>query len=109
MKQPGNGLPAAAAGQRYLIVDSIPDQIVYPIGTVPNAWPGLTTGATEGSIIEFVAGAWTVSFDSRATPAIQQFVNNLTTNIQYRFDPIELNWAKSIDGYYPAGNFRIII
>ena len=109
MKQPGNGLPAAAAGQRYLIVDSIPEQITYTIGSAPNAWPGLTDGAYEGSIIEFVAGAWTVSFNSRATPASQQFVNNLTTNIQYRFDPIELSWAKSIDGYYPAGNFRIII
>jgi len=55
LKWPTVGLPAAAVGQRYLIVNDIPQQLGYPSPTTigPN-WAGLTQGAGANDIIEYV-------------------------------------------------------
>jgi hypothetical protein len=108
-KQPGNGLPASANGQRYLIVNGISEQIVYPAPSiVQNAWPGLTNGAVAGSIIQYNGTQWTIAFDSTVETTTIEFVTNLTTGVQYRFIYGQ-GWSKSIDGFYQAGDFRIII
>jgi len=119
-KQPGNGLPDAAAGQRYLIVDYIPEQIPYPPPSmVLNPWAGLTLGAESGDIIEFNAlTGWFISFDHKHPPTpnnpgpavdneIPNFVLNLTSSVQYMF--LRGSWKKSVEGYYDQGSFRIII
>jgi hypothetical protein len=107
-KIPGDGLPAAAAGQRYLIVEEIAPQLNYPIpSTKTSAWIGLATGASANSIIEFDGTEWFVSFDATADLEAQEFVTNLTSNIQYRFD--RGTWVKSYEGWYEAGDWRIII
>lgn len=106
-KYPGDGLDAASLGQRYLIVTDIPDQVAYTLSGVLNAWPGLTSGAIAGSIIEYNGSAWTVSFDSSLTQDIQ-FVTNLTSSVQYRYLS-DSGWQKSYEGFYSQGNWRIII
>lgn len=55
LKWPTADLPAAAVGQRYLIVNDIPQQLGYPSPTSigPN-WAGLTQGAGANDIIEYV-------------------------------------------------------
>ena len=108
-KQPGNGLPAAAAGQRYLVVEDIPQQIPYPSpSVVVSPWPGLVDGAAAGSIIEYDGTEWFIVFDSTIEITDIEFVTNITSGVQYRFIWGE-GWAKSVEGWYEAGNFRIII
>jgi hypothetical protein len=121
-KQPDNGLPVAVNGVRYLIVESIPEQIPYPPPSIVlSPWAGLTGGANAGDIIEFSSSTgWFISFDSTqpyssgSNPgplpdsAIAQFVLNLTSNVQYRWVYQE-GWSKSVDGWYRAGDARIII
>lgn len=107
-KSPGNGLPAPVAGQRYLIINDIPQQIPYVSpSTETNNWVGLTNGAKENDIIQFNGTNWVISFDSASELNIQ-FVTNLTSGLQYRFIKDE-GWMKSYEGWYGQGNWRIII
>lgn len=109
VKQPNNGLPAPAVGQRYLVVEAIPKQIVYPSpSVVTSPWPGLTEGAPAGGIIEYDGTGWFIVFDSTIEITGVEFVTNITSGVQYRFIWGE-GWAKSVEGWYEAGNFRIII
>jgi hypothetical protein len=99
-KGPESGLPTAATGQRYLIIDSIgsTDSEFSP------AWGDITANAND--IIEHDGTKWNVSFDSQAETNVQ-FVTNLTTNVQYRYtDGV---WVKSYEGWYAAGDFSIVI
>lgn len=107
-KYPGNDLPAAETGQRYLILSDIAKQITYPSPSVlaPN-WPGLTNGAQESDIIEYDGTNWSVVFDSGSSVTIE-FVTNNTTGAQYRFISTE-GWMKSWEGYYDHGNWNIIL
>jgi hypothetical protein len=106
-KRPGEGLPTAAAGQRYLIVEDIPNQISYPSPVAPQPdWRGLTDGAIAKSIIEFNGTNWFVSFDSNQVD-VTETVTNLTTNMQYRY--IDGEWTKSWEGWYDQGDWRIIL
>jgi hypothetical protein len=107
-KYPGEGLPASAVGQRYLILNDIPNQVGYaPPSMVQSAWPGLTGGAIANSIIEYDGSAWTVSMDSSTEQNIQ-YVINLTSGLQFRYVPAD-GWMKSTEGWYGQGNWRIII
>lgn len=114
-KYPGEGLPLAAPGQRYLIVSDIPQQGTYSIDPPPpaviqtSAWQGLTQGARANDIIEYDAsGVWYVSFNSTELQSQVQFVTNLNTNVQYRFLNDE-GWMKSVEGYYDQGSWRVVI
>lgn len=96
-----NGLPAPVVGQRYLIVEDIGSAAnTFP----PSAWGSLIAHAND--IIEYDGNDWFVSFDSTILHTVQ-FVTNLTTNIQYRFDG--KSWMKSYEGWYAAGDFSIVI
>lgn len=106
-KIPGDGLPAAANGQRYLIVEEIPPQPPYASSTVQRAWFGLISGAPANSIIQYNGLNWVISFNSTADLDAQEFVTNITTGIQYRY--VEGTWVKSYEGWYEAGDWRIII
>ena len=108
LKIPGDGLASAASGQRYLIVEDIPPQESYQVtSTTPRAWVGLTGGAQANSIIQYDGTKWIVSFDASADSQRQEFVTNITSGIQYRFT--EGTWVKSYEGWYEAGDWRIII
>jgi len=111
VKQPGNGLPAPTNNIRYLIVEDIPSQVPYESSGVLNLWPGLTSGASAGSIIKYTQStdSWSVVFDaaSQAESAIN-FVLNITSGVQYRHT-VSDGWMKAVDGYYESGDFRIII
>jgi hypothetical protein len=98
---PGQGLPAAVAGQRYLILDDIGSDE----NTVPaQAWGGIVAQAND--IIEFTGTQWQVSFDSTDAVTVQ-FTTNITTGLQYRWTGVE--WVKSYEGLYPAGDWSIVL
>ena len=108
VKWPGEGLPNSSPGQRYLIVEDIPEQAPYPSpGGEMRPWSGLANGANANDIIQFGPGGWFVAFDSNQLTDIQ-YVRNNTSEIQYRFLTGE-GWSKSIDGFYNGGEWRIII
>lgn len=91
-----NGLPEASVGQRYLIVEDI--------GVSTPAWGGFS--AKANSIVEYDGTNWVVSFDASILQDIN-FVTNLTSGIQYRYDGYA--WMKSYEGWYAAGDFSIVI
>ena len=98
---PNAGLPPAINGTRYIIVEDIGSDI-----TTTVAWGNLVAYAND--IIEYDSGAgeWFVSFAANETTTVE-YVINLTTAIQYRF--IDYTWMKSVDGFYAAGDYSIVI
>jgi hypothetical protein len=103
VKAPGNGLPNAQPGQRYLIVEDIGSNI--PLSAT-EGWGALVAHAND--IIEYdgVIGEWFVSFDSTLLTDVQ-YVTNLTSGLQYRF--VNISWMKSWEGWYAAGDFSVVI
>ena len=100
---PNSGLPGAINGRRYLIVENI--------GHANNttvAWGNLIANAND--IIQYSSSTnlWTVSFDSSAATAVQ-YVTNLTTNVQYRYNVDDTVWMKSFEGFYDQGDYSIVI
>lgn len=125
---PGTGLPAATAGQRYLLTqatgsivngkllddngDPILDGNGNPIIVDPNigaaAWLG-SNGyliASANDIIEYDGSDWIVVFDASTTTATH-YVTNLTSNVQFKWTGG--NWIKSWEGYYPEGTWNLVI
>ena len=93
-----HGLPEAADGQRYLIVEGLDGTSV--------AWGSVT--ANPNDIIQYVSntGRWEVAFDSQLFPDTQ-FVTNLYSGVQYRWaDGV---WMKSYEGWYSEGDYSIVI
>lgn len=103
---PGAGLPAAAAGQRYLLVGDTgtPD---YSAGAL--AWTGVNGEvlyATANDIIEYDGEKWNISFLHTNISDVQ-YVTNLTTGIQYRW--ADEMWLKSYEGLYPEGEWSLVL
>lgn len=94
---PGAGLPPAALGQRYLILEHMGP-------SVTQAWGAIEARAND--IIQYTDIGWVVAFDhQRATTA--QFVTNITTSLQYRWTGEE--WVKSYEGLYPGGEWSLVL
>ena len=97
---PGAGLPAAAIGQRYLIVENIGGN------STTIAWGNLVANAND--IVEYNGSNWYVSFDSETSTSVQ-YVTNLNTSVQYRYVNSEGVWMKSYEGWYDQGDYSIVI
>lgn len=93
---PGDGtLPVAAEGQRYLLIDDLPEN--------NQAW-GMV-GARANAIMQYHNGEWTVPFSGMPTNTVQYVLNSKTAR-QLRWDGD--NWTLAIDGTYAPGFWRII-
>ena len=99
---PGNGLPQASPGQRYLVVEDIGSTDPNFPGTI--AWGNLAAVAND--IIEYNGTEWYVSFDSTLLSDVQYAIN-LTTGVQYRY--ADGAWMKSYEGWYEQGDYSIVI
>ena len=102
---PGTGLPAAAAGQRYLLTESTGSD-----NGNAAAWAGVMGQpliAKTNDIIEYIDGRWQVVFDNTSSPDNMQYVTNITTAIQYKWTGA--TWVKSYQGLYPGGDWRIVL
>jgi len=95
---PGEGLPAAVAGQRYLILDDM--------GGDTTAW-GNFAGARANDIIQYDGDFWFVAFESADQTTNVEFVTNITTGLQYRWTGTE--WVKSYEGLYPSGEWSLVL
>ena len=97
---PMAGLPAAAVGQRYLLVNDIGSSVNT---TGPAAWGDVV--AHTNDIVEFDGTNWVVSFNS-AYETNTHFVTNITTEQQYIWK--DQQWQKSFEGLYPGGHWTIV-
>ena len=104
--RPNFSLQDLAVGTRYLLInDYALDSEIQPYYN----WTGIDDTPLEAyknDIIEFTGQHWAVVFDSR-NEIVSQYVTNLTTGVQYRWNGTE--WSKSYEGYYPAGKWQLII
>ena len=102
---PGAGLPAAVAGQRYLLTENTGSD-----NGNAAAWAGVIGQpliAKTNDIIEYIDGRWQVVFDNTSSPDNVQYVTNITTAIQYKWTGA--TWVKSYQGLYPGGQWRIVL
>lgn len=96
---PEAGLPAATAGQRYLLLNGV------GTGIDPTAaWGGLVAVAND--IVEYDGSEWAVSFDSAAAADIE-YMTNITTGLQYLWTGEQ--WVKSYEGLYAGGAWSVVI
>jgi hypothetical protein len=104
---PGNGLPAAAAGQRYLLTsqNSTGQEPAIPPNVPTSPW-GQTLIAYPNDIIEFNGISWVVSFDSKESIGKNYVINN-SNGYQYTFDSATGEWSYTYYGVYQPGYWRI--
>lgn len=95
--EPGDGLPAAEQGQRYLITESTP-------WGGDNYWGDNLIKADQNDIIEFNGQEWVIAFDSSENSTIQIVTNNYT-NKQLKWDGER--WLSSYEGTYNGGWWRL--
>ena len=95
---PDGSLPSAVAGQRYLLLEDIPDN------TGLNPW-GSVSGR-EQDIIEFNGHNWFISFDS-SEEVKNQYVKSVSSYQHFKFTGSE--WVHTYFGRYNPGYWRIHI
>jgi hypothetical protein len=104
---PGSGMTAVNPGDRFLIVEDI--------GSVnnadgPTAWKstsGVDFIAKANDIIEWSGTEWSVIFDAVYAQEEGWMVwqTNIYTGVQYMWNGVQ--WAKSFEGEYRAGEWRL--
>lgn len=109
---PGHGMIDVVAGDRFLIVEDI-GSTTNEDG--PDAWKS-TSGAdfvaNANDIIEWNGTRWNVIFSAaqEANTLIHQtniYKSQTNTRIQYVWNGVM--WAKSFEGEYKAGQWRIVL
>lgn len=102
--RPNRDLQDLSNGTRYLLVN---DYITADGAKPLYNWQGIDNTplvAYANDIIEFNGQHWSVVFDSRYVTTVE-YITNLTTRTQYRWNGS--SWAKSYEGFYPAGKWAI--
>jgi len=102
-----NGLPVASAGQRYLLLGDLNSGKVGDDSfDGADAWKssGIDLIAKTYDIIQYTGSEWMISWSS--TSDKQEFVTNLTTGIQYKWN--NTDWVKSWEGEYPEGTWSLV-
>jgi hypothetical protein len=104
---PGNGLPAAVGGQRYLLTStsSAGEEPAIPPGVPTSPW-GVGFVAYPNDVIEFNGVEWFVAFDSQNSIGKNYLVNN-ANNSQYMYDALTGDWTYTYYGTYQPGYWRI--
>jgi hypothetical protein len=102
---PGEGLPAAAQGQRYLLTEDTGSSNGFA-----QAWAGVFNQylvAIANDIVEYDGSRWIVVFDSENSTVNKQYVTNLTSELQYEWNGS--SWIKSYQGLYTGGTWSLVL
>lgn len=98
---PGKGLPAAVAGQRYLITSHISAGEETATTQYTSIWGNLS--AYPNDIIQYTGSHWVVVFNSQTVPYARTI--NSSNNNHYVFSDGE--WKSLYLGIYEAGYWRL--
>jgi hypothetical protein len=101
-----NNIPA---NTRLLLLDNIDEPEIDRVGA-DDAWINLDpeyTSIKASSIIEWNGTYWEVVFDPEENLNSLEYVQNLTSMVQYRWDAGQ--WLKSFEGEYKVGYWRLDI
>lgn len=103
-KSPGNGLPLAVPGQRYLITSSHDFDSEAAIQSLhpSNPWGVLVAFAND--IIEFDGTQWKVIFNSRIETN-EHIITNLSNSNKYKF--VNGEWIYLYQGTFNPGYWRL--
>ena len=104
---PGNGLPNAVAGQRYLLTsrDSVGEEPAIPSNVPSSPW-GTGIVAYPNDIIEYNGIQWITIFDSQNSVGNSYVVNNSNSS-QYTYDSVTKEWAYTYYGQYAPGYWTL--
>ena len=106
--RPNKDLQSLQNGTRYLLVNDYYSAEIGANASIYN-WLGADNTplvASANDIIQYTGQHWVVDFDSKNSATVE-YVTNMTTNTQYRWDGAA--WAKTYEGYYPAGKWQLVI
>lgn len=92
-----SALTTPSLGDRYLIINN-------GIGPGTQVWGDLEANAND--IIEWDGSNWVVALDSASHNAVE-YVTNLNTTVQYRFQ--NQQWVRSVEGLFKEGEWTIVI
>lgn len=93
---PGNGLPSATLGQRYLITETI----------TASGYPDWNIDADENDIIQYNGSSWQIAFNASAVTSVQYVTNDFTSK-QYKWTGS--SWISSYEGEYNPGYWRLVL
>jgi hypothetical protein len=103
---PGGTLPAAAAGQRYLLLTNEQDfdgeSLIAQNTEGNNPWGNIT--AYENDIVEYNGSDWFVSFSATSVTA-PQYVMNASDSQHYKFDGDQ--WVFTYLATFNPGYWRV--
>jgi hypothetical protein len=91
---PGKNLPAASLGQRYLVIDDVPNNTYWGV-----------INAKANDIIEYNGSSWIVSFDSASNS--NAVMLNITTGLLYEWRNGQ--WISAVEGTYQHGWWRLYL
>ena len=96
---PGHGMTGETAGDRFLIVEDIVNTSDNDI----SAWGNFQAYAND--LIEYNGTSWEVIFNSAQESDTMLWQTNIYTGVQYMWNGVM--WAKSFEGEYRAGEWRL--
>lgn len=102
---PGQGMKDVEAGDRFLIVEDIGD-IINTDGA--DGWKsnsGADLIAKANDIIEWTGDEWTIIFNAAQETDTLIYQTNIYSGVQYVWNGVM--WAKSFEGEYRKGQWRI--
>ena len=106
---PGINLPAAAQGQRYLIINNNIGNAANSPANAPSAWRNSDNSpvyANANDIIEYDGDNWNTVFSSGDSTTVE-YVTNSYSNVQLKW--VDGVWSKSWEGLYHEGLWLLVI
>jgi hypothetical protein len=102
---PGQGMKDVVAGDRFLIIEDIGDIINQDGADGWKSNSGTDLIAKANDIIEWTGEEWTVIFDAAQEADTLIYQTNIYSGVQYVWNGVM--WAKSFEGEYRKGQWRI--
>jgi hypothetical protein len=99
-------LTNVATGTRYMLVDDIGSNENVEGAIAWRGQDGSDLIAHSGDIVEYNGTKWEVVFDSRVASSTE-YLTNIKSNTQYKWDSDANTWVKSIEGIYRGGQWGI--